>query len=167
MVTSHHPRWFTLAPPTHTHWGSQSERRQTIGHTPSRSSLLTHFILSWSFQGFGLNLWISHDCFFVVFLNNMTWWSLGVTSFSSVGRLNYRISMNEHTGKLSERVQMEKKQMYTRACQVPDLLFSKGCQEQIASASMSAAHFPHILEVTFLHLNIKPFTCKGVCEPPV
>lgn len=42
------------------------------------------------------------------------------------------------------------------------VLFSKGCQEKIASAFMSAAHFPHILQVPFLHLRPKPFTCKDV-----
>lgn len=42
------------------------------------------------------------------------------------------------------------------------LLFSKGCQKKIASASMSAAHFPHIRKVPFLHLRPKPFPCKDV-----
>lgn len=53
--------------------------------------------------------------------------------------------------KKKKKVKGAKKQNYS----MPGLylLFSKGCQEKIASASVSVAPFPHVLEVTFLHLK--------------
>lgn len=56
--------------------------------------------------------------------------------------------MKKHTRKLIKKT----KQKLLNSMPGLYLLFSKGCQEKIASASMSAAHFPQVLEVPFLHL---------------
>lgn len=138
------------------HQATQSERCQTTGHTlfnsPPTFSHDSLTLLIMNFQSVAIAL--KHKpCFKLI---------------SETFKFNKKFSMKKYTGQLIKKT----KQKLHNSLPGLYLLFSKGCQEKIASASMSAAHFPRVLEVPFLRpkvqvLNLSPAKMSLAIKSPV